>query len=557
MGLFSDKCEKCGNRIKKRARFCGKCGEPAPGSWVKCFKCKKWLGSESEYCPHCKTKQHRGEREILENCVVPLQYGLLIQRIDVDTVRSRLDKTQTITIEEGYSAIIMVDGEVKDVIGPGVYNTTESLWKRFFSGNHSTSLFVVDAGEIVFPYANRKLRSKEDMELNLYAEVIVQFDPRHAKNMIANMMRGKRQLYNDPAFDAAEDSAFSIARSAESATPLNTNLADDTLQLGFSAFWKYFKSDFHNTTKKLCSDTGIDDIIRNPDTRFNFENELTSQFERTGISCGMRLVRVTAVDFFGPDYEKLREHAAEVEFETRRLTLERRAREALLENQKFELDSDQELNLYIDRLTVEYGIESETRVHELDDLRLDLANKLNLKTQKYDQELQRNESDFNREDDAKQVDHDLAQDVKKHDTELSKTTDWLQIKELKSEQKIKEKVNLLQSLAGYSDVELAAVLPPEQVQLVIQIRKQQNTAKLEEQIANLSPEQILALKAAESPEAAKAVAEIAKSKVEIEASRVKAEMSEKANEQMERVLDKSLDANAKVAANNQTFIKNN
>ncbi|MFA6715423.1 MAG: hypothetical protein WC082_06460 [Victivallales bacterium] len=581
MGIFSDKCEKCGQRVKKRARFCGKCGEGAPGAWIKCFKCHQWMGVESEFCPHCKAVQHRDEREMIENGVIPLKPGVFVQRIDVDAVRSRLDKSQTITIEHGTSAILMVEGEIKDVLGPGSYKAADSIWKRFFVGQPPTSLFIVDSGEIAFPYANQKLRSKEDMELNLYAEIVVQFDPRHAANMIANIIKNKRQVQHDPKFDASDASVSAVIENAVTAPPLDTNLANDFLQLGYSDFWQYFKSVFHNSIKKLCSSTSIDVLIRDPEVRFRFEQEMAKEFERVGTSCGMRLVRVSAVDFYGPDYEKLRQQAGEIEAETRRLTLENRARQVLLEDQKNKLTDEQSLKLYIDRLAFEYGVESETQANDLEALRLDLAHKLKLKSLKQEQELVSddaefarreaalenmfniNESikynDFTRSEDAKQVDHDLVQDAKRHDAEMSKVMDWMQIKDLKGEQKLKREREMLAAYAKYSDAELVAVLPPEQVELVLKIRKQENAARLEDKLSGLSPEQILAMKAAESPEAAKALAELAKAKnsSEAEVAKAKAEMAKEANAQMERVLDKSLDANAKAASNQQTFVKNN
>jgi len=539
------------------------------------------MGVESEFCPHCKAVQHRDEREMIENGVIPLKPGVFVQRIDVDAVRSRLDKSQTITIEHGTSAILMVEGEIKDVLGPGSYKAADSIWKRFFVGQPPTSLFIVDSGEIAFPYANQKLRSKEDMELNLYAEIVVQFDPRHAANMIANIIKNKRQVQHDPKFDASDASVSAVIENAVTAPPLDTNLANDFLQLGYSDFWQYFKSVFHNSIKKLCSSTSIDVLIRDPEVRFRFEQEMAKEFERVGTSCGMRLVRVSAVDFYGPDYEKLRQQAGEIEAETRRLTLENRARQVLLEDQKNKLTDEQSLKLYIDRLAFEYGVESETQANDLEALRLDLAHKLKLKSLKQEQELVSddaefarreaalenmfniNESikynDFTRSEDAKQVDHDLVQDAKRHDAEMSKVMDWMQIKDLKGEQKLKREREMLAAYAKYSDAELVAVLPPEQVELVLKIRKQENAARLEDKLSGLSPEQILAMKAAESPEAAKALAELAKAKnsSEAEVAKAKAEMAKEANAQMERVLDKSLDANAKAASNQQTFVKNN
>ncbi|MCP4177159.1 MAG: hypothetical protein GY756_05270 [bacterium] len=505
MALFSDRCEKCGLSVKKRARFCSKCGEPAPGSWIRCHKCSKWIGTESEFCPHCKAAQHTEERESVANGVLNRNYGNFLQRIDLETVSSRLGKEKKIVIEHGNSAIFMEEGRISDVLQPGAYKLEEGIFKRFIFGKNNMTLFLIDSGEIAFPYSQKNMRSKDDMKLSLYTEVILKFNPQFAGNIIANVLKSERNLTHTSNFDAASENLNQKVQDAVTEAPLNTNLSNRMIQLGYSDFWDFFKTDIFNAVNIICSDTGIDDLIRNPDIRYSFENTISEAIETAGSSYGMSLVRIAAVQFFGGKYEELRTFSGEVEVETRKKTLERRAREMLLKEKKLKLSNEDELNRYINQLAYEYDVDTETQQNSLDALRMDLSHKLNLKGMSHDHELKSSESAFDRSENSKDVDHKIIQDRKQHgfdrekrkgnhQDEIAETTDWIKIRALRDAQKLDSEKERMAVYSKYSATELAAVLPPEQIDKIIKIRQIEAAAKLEEKLTDLTPEQILAMK---------------------------------------------------------------
>ncbi len=608
MGLFSDKCEKCGVKVKKRARFCSKCGEAAPGSWVKCSSCNKWIGVESEYCPHCKALQRRDERELIENNVIPLKRGVFAQRVDMKQILARLDKSKEVIVEHGTAAILMVDGNIEDVLGPGTYAASEGRLKKFISGESTKSLFVVNAGEIVFPYSNDELRSKEDMHLEVYSEVILQFDPRHAGNLISNVIKGRRSLFHAPVLDGGQDG--------------------DITMLGHSDFWNFLKNEFHNSIKKLCYSISIDDLIKNPDVRLKFEKEFTEQFQRAGLSCGMRLIRVSAIEFSGADYEGLREKNGEIELATRQAVLEKRARQTLMEGQKDKVKDEQELQLYLDQLAQEYSIDQDQKAFDLEVFRNNLSHDLQLKKISQERQLLSEEAEYQRQEeilartfninetvrtrdferseerkdveqeidlDDKRFTHDQNKEAREHAAKMSRLSDMLDLKERKKAIKMQEKRDLLSEYAKYSDAQLATILPPEQVEQILKVRQLEREAKEREDMSKLSPEAIMAMKLNSgdvahvmtnmhnanaqveiakanqqaNADALKAQAEVfaaqsqakiseAEANGKVAAAEAKSETIEKANNQFERVLDKSLDANTKAIGNdNGTTVINN
>ena len=581
MGIYSDKCEKCGEHVKKKARFCSKCGQPAPGGWIKCHKCRKWIGTDSEFCPHCKAPQHVADRESVEEGVIKLTSGVFLQRYDLNKIQSRLGKEQKLIIEHGNIALLMIEGRIVETLSPGPYNMNDGVFESLKS-TPNVSIFLIDSGEIIFPYSQMKIKSKEDLEVNLYTEIIFKLNVDTASSLISNLLKSDSALFHVKDFDAAAEGLNQDVQDAITRNPLNTNLSNRMLQLGYTDFWDYFKTDLHNSVIRLCANVSIDELVKDPDIRLAFEETLEKQVASKANSYSMNIVRVAAVNFYGAEYENLRKVSGELEVQTRGAILEKRARKMLIENKRDKVTDEQELNTYLDQLAYEYDIDKDTKQNDLDDLRLELAHKLNIKTMHQDQELESEKTEFERsenskdfdfrrvedeksqdhkrKEETKDTDHDIVNDKKvfanerekrkaSHQDEISETENWIKVRALKDAQKLKTEAERMKVYSNYTVTELAAVLSSEQMDKVIKTRESEAAVKLEEKLADLTPEQILAMKSDKSDEAAKALAEMskAKSQTDKKVAEVKAEMAEKAVEQMEKVFNKSLDANAKAS----------
>ena len=522
MSLFSDRCENCGVAVKKRAKFCSKCGTPAPGSWIKCHNCNKWIGAESEFCHRCKAPQHVLDRESIEEGVIRRSRGIFLQRFDLNKIKSRLGKEWKIVIEPGNVALLMVEGKIVETLPSGSYGLKEGVFRNI-QKNYKCSIFLIDSEEIIFPYSQTEIKSREDLDLNLYTEIIYRLNVDSASSLITNLLKTNNILCHKNDFTALKESENNDIQN----TSARQAVDNKSYQLGYSEFWKYLNSDIYNSVIKLCADLSIDALIRDPDIRFTFEEALAKEISSKARSSSMNLVRVAAVNFYGAKYEKLREMAGDLEVKTREAVLEKRAYTMLVKTKKEKVSSEHELNIYLDQLAYEYDLDKESKQFDLDSLKLDLAQKLDLRIFEHEQTIRK----------------------KKHEDELDETLDWIHIRELKDALKLTSEKERMEIYSKYSVKELAAVLLPAQIEMIIKARNSESTAKLEEKLLSLSPEQILAMKSDKSPEAAKAVADIAKAKnyKDILAAETKAEMSEKGNKQMERIFDKSIEANAKVA----------
>lgn len=558
MGLFSDKCEKCGFDVKKRAKFCSKCGHGAPLAWTKCAACGMWVGMSSQVCPHCSKPMRPDEKELVSDSSLRRQPGVFVQRLEYKDIKSKLDGNGLI-IEQGSCLIVMVNGVAEKPILPGIYKPdTEptGLFKRLFGKpelEKSISLFIIDTGDIALPFEMKGLRSREDMDLDFYVEMIVRFDSEKAGAIIDNCVRGARQVkYTD----------------------ISEKLVLD---------------DADRLIQDLANSTSIDDLIKSADLRIDFENKLTVLIRKAAERLGFQLVQLTGVQFFGPAYEKLRTASGEIEKKTREIVLEKRLRETLNSDKMDKFKTDTDLKLYMEQMGLEYDVSKEKIDFELKIARQRLSHKFNIEKSGMDQEKavldQENKEELSSKDDGfrrkreseeqshkinidgnakdhgrtqQQKDFELGRVQKKAtvEDEVAETEKWLDVKGKKNAAALKEESEKLREYSKYTVEQLASILPPDQVEKIVKIREVEMKLKMQQQDmelrkklmemqANLSPEQILAMNAANSPEAAKALAAMAVAKNNSHEEKVK--IVQESADRMERIMEKALDANAKVA----------
>ena len=221
MGLFHDVCV-CGHKVSKRARFCPKCGRGAPNGWVKCPSCRKWVGNESEYCPHCNHPLHPAERLDLAGGVWDREPGLFAQRFELgDVSRVMRDGLQ---IQEGTVAILLDGGRETKVLGPGRHEPQGALRTLNWFGNPPPRTAVmVESGDAVFRVdftgrggegdaASAPLRSAEELEVSAVAEVTLRFVPGRADAFMANFMKDQRTVTGKDVCALLYEEALSAVR---------------------------------------------------------------------------------------------------------------------------------------------------------------------------------------------------------------------------------------------------------------------------------------------------------------------------------------------------------
>ena len=292
MGLFSDICPECGNKVSKRARFCSKCGHGAPDGWFKCPQCGKWVGNDSKFCPHCNHPLFPEERIDLAGGVWARKPGEFARRFELDDVR--FIKENGLMVQEGTVAVLLDGGKEVKELGPGRHHPTGTLRTVNWFGNPPPrTAIMVDSGECIFrvdftgrnsgvgDVASAPLRSAEEIEVGCIAEITLRFVPGRAAAFVANVMKEARSI-------SAKDICQLIYENALSAV------------------------------RDLCTQSKIEDLVKDPERRERFENGITSTLLDSMKGWGLEIVRTGAVEFYGKAYEEMREKYGELE-KSRRL----------------------------------------------------------------------------------------------------------------------------------------------------------------------------------------------------------------------------------------------
>ena len=277
----------CGHKVSKRARVCSKCGRGAPGGWVKCPVCDKWVGNESKFCPHCNHPLHPEERVDLAGGVWDRAPGVYAQRFEVGDVSRILQAG--LQVQEGTLAILMDGGKVAGVLKSGRHTPEGTLRSINWFGNPPPrSVVMVESGDVVVRLDFRDLRASDETPVGVMAELTLRFDSGRAADFVANFFKDAREL----PFSAVADRLNAEAQSA---------------------------------VRTLCQCSTIEDLVKDPERRERFEDAVGSALKALLARTGLELIRVGAVEFTGPGYEKLRAAYGDLEEKRRRLEFDRKA----------------------------------------------------------------------------------------------------------------------------------------------------------------------------------------------------------------------------------------
>ncbi len=553
MGLFSDKCQalvdpktglalrgealeaaranpkapRCGHRVSKKARGCSKCGSPAPGGWWQCPGCGKWVGNESNFCPHCFQPLHVASRGALRGGVWQKQPGVFAEKAEVGDVRRLLGNG--LVVETGTAAILLDAGRFRDVLEAGRH-TLESLARKI---NHwgdppPRTVVLVETGDAVIPLRFEALRSAEEIPVELFTELCFRFREKGAERFVANVLKEK------PCVTYADLTA----------------LLEGSLRYAVGNV-------VHTTT--------VEDLVKHPQRRLAVEDAMQAALKEALESAGLELDRLGAVDFTGEEYEALREKAGGLEVARRNVELDQRLRELVASDKMQQLRTEEELEAYVRQLAQERDVSS-----------LHLEQELTLLKQVQRQELEKQEAQYRMacemEKAAHQIgfklkwdaytDERLLKDAKLKDEiariqvarEIQEALDWLKVRAEKiriklDKQRAKAEIEAralrdrADTLKGRSLQELIALVRDE--------RQREHLLEMNRQMlqAGMSPEQILAAAAGDSPQAADALARMRELKREDldRDFRDRRQVADEAAARLERVMADALKSMAEFA----------
>ncbi len=512
MGIFSDTCQAlidpnsgralsgkaleqarqdpdwpvCDNKVRKAARFCNKCGRPAPGGWWKCPSCRKWIGNDSHFCPHCNQPLHPESRADIAGGVWSKQPGVFAQRFEIGDIK-RLLKNDLL-VQAGTVALLMDGGQFRGILEAGRHNP-DSLARAInrFGNPPPRSVVLVDAGDVILPVRLESLRTSEGLPIEFYGEVIVRFG-------------------NDK----------------KSAIAFLENRFKDAEQISYQDMTSPFESDIRHAVDAMCVKSTVEDLVRDPERRLRLQDDLDRYLREALVRQGIELVRVSSAEFTGEEYEDLAEKMGQVEQKRREIEYDQQMRSLLSKDQMDQFHSEQELADYQAAIAHEYGIAEDKRDRERTELHRAWEKRDELDDLRHTFQVE-----------SEKLEHDLGVSVKRdgyeRDKQVKDTETATQVRDIQFEQEKKEK-------------EWADQREREETEWAMGLRKQKEEHKAEmaeldakrrsgmselEMLADIqdpdarksildamrlksqdgkTPEQILAAAAADSPAAAEALA---------------------------------------------------
>ena len=195
-------------------------------------------------------------------------------------------------------ALLLDAGAYKDAVGAGSHNL-DSLARKInhWGSSPPRTAVLIESADTILPVRLEGLRSAEELEVRFYGEVIIRFNPKLAKNFIANLLKGNEEL------------------SLESISDL-------------------IEGEVRHAVEAFCNTSTIEDIVKDPTRRLRLEDQIKETLERASESWGLEVVRVSSAEFTGRAYEELRQKAGEVEEKRRELEFNQRLRELLMADGK-------------------------------------------------------------------------------------------------------------------------------------------------------------------------------------------------------------------------------
>jgi hypothetical protein len=518
--LFGIQCPKCGGKNKKDARYCCECGSPLAES--QCPACNAAVAPDARFCPACgkainvaapaageKTHENRWAR-------TPDVFAARLDGSDMDSLVGR-----RLVVEPGCRAMIFQSGKYLGVLSPGIH-TSETLLHRInpFAADVPSSAILVEDGdvEVRLAYARLATQDYQDATASLSALIRIK-DP---EPFVTQLLRGRNQMATEELREWLSDEIRTIV-----ASYVNGRRAKD-----------------------FAPDTAI---------RKQIEDELHLEMNQSLARCGLELVRVRFVDFSCPTYEaEIRKAGARLDLAEEQLALKERAGKIgdlarQLENKDFigRFQSRRDLEDYVAQVEHETGLKGLLRRDEAaaglaDFDKNELARRQTLERVKFELELENRrleaklrgeivEEDFQRQAhlDRMRLEQQLANDrlqyLAEREKELQRVRDGLDQKLAGA--KTQAEIAAIEREQDKADAELGLMLlektkevqrreERERVMLELEAEERRSRLAMERDRAGaeirlaemkakgaMSPEQLLALVAGESPEAARALAE--------------------------------------------------
>ena len=342
MGIFSDRCinPECGGRVPKAAKFCRVCGTPAPDGDTNCGRCGAVVSTSSKFCWSCGG-------DLAEMQKVPLFGNRWVR--DADSFAVRVDEwdvkgtlTKGLDVEHGTTGMVFQRGRFCGCVEGGRYDMNGFLKKvNNFNQTTPTAIVLVDTGDVELHLEALKLYSQEHLEVDAIFKAVVRL--KDVEKLFTNAFKGRNHF-------TVEYLAGSLA---------------DELRAALQTY---------------VGARPVDELYNNAGLRKDVERQMQLELEPILERIGLEMVQLRFVDFFCPTYDPIREKEAQLYVDTRdadvqidRLKLTQRMRKELTVDKMDEIKTDADFENFVRQTEHELGIKDVMRADEMDRLKREFA----------------------------------------------------------------------------------------------------------------------------------------------------------------------------------------
>lgn len=486
MGIFSDKCTNCGFKVKKQARFCTKCGTPAPKGWWRCYSCEEFVGNDSSHCWNCNAEFKISDRVKISDGSWKKDKNIFAQNFDIRDLKTVL--SNGIKVLNGNNGAIVKNAEVVKFFEPDQYDINEYIEQP---SQQNYSLILFDGNDVALPVHIKSAKSNEGYDVDFYGEIIIGIDECSLPTFINKHLSNNSQVtYED----------------------LSELLIDRIT----------------NTVNSFCLQSTIDKLVEDASNRIYLGNKIETDLANFTCDEGLIIKYISSAEFYGEQYDNYLKENADLDLKRKEQEREFKLNELLSSAKMKNFKNENELNKFQLQLAHEFKVDEDTfnrervimkeawkKQDDLDNLShefnmrlfsIDKESEINRKITEQEIELSAIRNKATREESVK--DAQSRSDVRKIDfnQEKEETEQALKWREEKAAIKIREKEADLERRKKLSDLELLTDIDDSDKRKdLVEMMKLQ---KMQE----MSIEEILAIKSSESSAAADALARIKENK---------------------------------------------
>ena len=306
----------CNHKVNTSARFCSKCGSPAPGGWWKCSGCGEMIGNDSTSCPHCGKTQSISARQHLSDGMWVKNEEILAEFIDLEDVTVKMDNG--LNVQPHQCCLFFAGGKMVERLESGVY-TDGDLKEKSAPYGGKRNIVMIDKGEFPVSICVEKLYSQDNIAADLHITLTLRLGELNVNLFLQNFM----------------GNGLTLGRGKFSNVVVYDEIARNILQF----------TDL--LAREYCSGRTVKDFFCNSTTRKELENYLEKELFDHLKSAGMSLVRLGEVEFESEVFEELRKRTGDLEAKRRELEFMESVRELENETRRREITSESEMEDFL------------------------------------------------------------------------------------------------------------------------------------------------------------------------------------------------------------------